>query len=100
MLGGAWQSVTGWRMVCAPKLRPVQSTLRVDTSAVQTMATRWAASVADLDDTVAPAGVGFSCQVSAAEVNAAHVDVAAFTARLAARVGSHATRAAEVDAHR
>lgn len=51
----------------------------------------------DLDDTVAPAGLGLSCQVSAVAVNDAHVDVAAFTAGLAARVGMHATGVAEAD---
>ncbi|HZC10746.1 MAG TPA: hypothetical protein VE485_12070, partial [Mycobacterium sp.] len=70
----------------------MQQTLRVDTAGVQTMAARWGASVGDLDDTVAPAGLGLSCQVSAAAVNAAHVDVAAFTSGLAARVSLRATR--------
>ncbi len=68
--------------------------LRVDTAGVQAMATRWGASVGDLNETVAPTGLGLSCQTSAAAVDAAHVDVAAFTAALAARVGD---RAAGVD---
>jgi hypothetical protein len=97
MLDAAWQSVTGWRTICAPKLRPVQQMLRVDTAGVQAMAARWGASVGDLDETVAPAGLGLSCQVSAAAVNAAHADVAAFTGELAARVGVRASRVAEVD---
>jgi hypothetical protein len=71
--------------------------LRVDTAGVQAMAARWGASLGDLDATVAPAGLGLSCQVSAAAVNAAHVDVAAFTAGLAARVGVHATGVAQAD---
>jgi hypothetical protein len=75
----------------------VQQVLRVDTSGVQAMAARWAASVDGLAETAAPAGLGLSCQVSAAAVNAAHVDVAAFTAGLAARVGEHATGVAQVD---
>jgi hypothetical protein len=75
----------------------VQQTLRVDTAGVQAMAARWDASVGDLDATIAPAGLGLSCQVSAAAVNAAHVDVAAFTAGLAARVGVHATGVAQAD---
>ena len=80
-----------------PTLRPVQQTLRVDTAGVQAMAARWGASVGDLNETVAPAGLGLSCQVSVAAVHAAHVDVAAFTAGLAARVGVHATGVAEAD---
>jgi hypothetical protein len=73
------------------RLRPVGQELRVDTAGVQAMATRWGASVGDLDETVAPTVLGLSCQTSAAAVNAAHVDVAAFTAALAARVGERAT---------
>lgn len=61
--------------------------LRVDTSGVQVMATRWGASAGDVHQTAAPTGLGLSCQASAAAVDAAHVDVAAFTAGLAARVG-------------
>jgi hypothetical protein len=55
------------------------------------MATRWSAVVGDLGETVAPAGFGLSCQASAAAVEAAHVDVGAFTAALASRVGERAT---------
>ena len=62
----------------------------MDTAGVQAMATRWGASVGDLNKTVAPTGLGLSCQASAAAVDAAHVDVAAFTAGLAARVGERA----------
>ena len=71
--------------------------LRVDTAGVQAMAVRWGASVGDLNETVAPAGLGLSCQVSAAAVKAAHIDVAAFTAGLAARVGVRATAVAQAD---
>ena len=63
----------------------------MDTAGVQAMATRWSASVGDLNETVAPTGLGLSCQTSAAAVHAAHVDVAAFTAGLASRVGERAT---------
>jgi hypothetical protein len=94
MLDAAWQSVTGWRTICAHELRPVQQTLRVDTVGVHTMAARWGASVGDLDETVAPAALGLSCQ---AAVNAAHVDVAALTAGLAARVGVRATSVTQAD---
>jgi hypothetical protein len=45
----------------------------------------------------APEGLGLSCQASAAAVDAAHVDVAAFTAGLAARVGVRATGVAQAD---
>ena len=78
-------------------LPPVGQTLCVDTAGVQAMAARWGASVSDLGQTVAPAGAGSPWQVSAAAVDAAHVDVAAFTAGLAARVGEHATRVVVAD---
>jgi hypothetical protein len=75
----------------------VQQELRVDTAGVQAMATRWGVSVGELDETVAPAGLGLSCQASAAAVNAAHADVTAFTAALATQVESRATHVAEAD---
>ena len=71
--------------------------LRVDTAGVQAMATRWGASVGDLHELVVPTGLGLSCQTSAAAVSAAHVDVAAFTAGLAARVGERATGVVQAD---
>ncbi|MGA9611589.1 MAG: hypothetical protein WBS15_08655, partial [Mycobacterium sp.] len=43
-------------------LRPVEQTLRVDTAGVQAMATRWSASVGDLNEAVAPTGLGLSCR--------------------------------------
>ena len=73
----------------------MQQQLRLDTAGVQAMATRWGVSVGELDETVAPAGLGLSCQASAAAVNAAHADTTAFTAALAARVASRATHIAE-----
>jgi hypothetical protein len=72
--------------------------LRVDTAGVQAMATRWAASVGELRETVVPAGTGLSWQASAAAVTAAHADVTAFSVALATRVGGHATRVGEADA--
>jgi hypothetical protein len=72
--------------------------LRVDTAGVQGMATRWAASVGELNAIAAPAAPGLSCQASAAAVNAAHVDVIAFTASLAARVGTHSAHVGVADA--
>jgi hypothetical protein len=80
-----------------PRLRPVEQTLRVDTAGVQAMATRWSASVGDLNEAVAPTGLGLSCQTSAAAVDAAHVDVAAFTAGRAARLGERATGVTQAD---
>ena len=80
-----------------PTLRPVEQTLRVDTAGVQAMATRWSASVGNLNETVTPTGLGLSCQNSASAINAAHVDVAAFTAGLAARVSERATGVAQAD---
>ena len=73
------------------RLRSVEEVFRVDTAGVHAMASRWGASVADLDEIVAPSGLGLSCQTSAAAVNAAHADVAVFTAGLAARVDERAT---------
>jgi hypothetical protein len=72
--------------------------LRVDTAGVQAMATRWGASVGELSETVAAVGLGLSCQASAAAVNAAHDDIATFTAALATRVATRATHVAEADA--
>ncbi|MGA8331283.1 MAG: hypothetical protein WB777_18590 [Mycobacterium sp.] len=69
----------------------------MDTASVQAMASRWGASVGDLHQAVAPTGLGLSCQTSAAAVDAAHVDVAAFTAGLAARVGDRATGVLQAD---
>ena len=84
-------------MRSVPTLRPVKQTLRVDTAGVQAMATRWGASVGDLSEAVAPTGLGLSCQTSAAAVDAAHVDVAAFTVGLVARIGERATGVTEAD---
>jgi hypothetical protein len=75
----------------------VQQQLRVDAAGVQAKATGWGVSVGELGETVAPAGLGLSCQASAAAVNAAHADVTAFKAALATRVGTHATHVAEAD---
>ncbi|CAM3301459.1 hypothetical protein MYCO108962_13180 [Mycobacterium colombiense] len=75
----------------------VQETLRVNTVGVHAMATRWATSADDLNATVSPTNLGFSWQPSATAVNAAHAEVTAFTATLAARVGSTATHVSEAD---
>jgi hypothetical protein len=65
--------------------------LRVDTAGVQTMALRWGATAGELSEAVAPAGPALSCQASAIAVNAAHTDITAFTAALAAQVGTRTT---------
>ena len=75
----------------------MQQQLRVDIAAVQAMASRWGASVGELDAAVTPAWLGLSFQASATAVNAAHGDVAVFTAVLAARVGVRVTNVAEAD---
>ena len=72
--------------------------LRVTTAGLQAMASRWSASLGELNATVAPTELGLSCQASAAAVNAAHADITAFTAALAAQVGTRATHVAEADA--
>lgn len=72
--------------------------LRVDTAGLPAMAGRWAASASELNATAAPVGLGLPCQPSAAAVNAAHADIAVFTASLAARVGTHSNRIGEANA--
>lgn len=69
----------------------------MDTAALQAMARQWGVSAGRLGETTAPAGIGLSYQASAAAVSAAHVEVTAFTAALAARVGSRATRVVAAD---
>jgi hypothetical protein len=65
--------------------------LQVDTAALRSMATNWGAAAGDLIERAAPTtGLGFSSQPSAAAVNAAHADVAVFTAGLATRVDMRA----------
>ena len=51
----------------------------------------------ELNATAAPAGLGLSCQASAAAMSAAHAEVTAFTAALAERVDTRATRVVEAD---
>ena len=79
-----------------PKIPPVG--LRVDTSGVQAMAARWGVSAGELHQTPAPSGLGLSCQASAAAVDAAHADVAAFATGLAARIHGHVNGVAAADA--
>jgi hypothetical protein len=75
----------------------MQQQLCVDTAAVPAMASRWGASAKELTATAAPAGLGLSCQASAAAVDAAHADITAFTAVLAGRVSVRADHVAEAD---
>jgi hypothetical protein len=62
------------------------------------MAARWGVSAGELQQAEAPTGLGLSCQTSAAAVGAAHADVAAFTAGLAARVSGHPGGVGQADA--
>lgn len=64
--------------------------LRVDTPALQAMAVGWGTAAGELTETMAPQGLGFSSQPSAAAVQAAHADVATFTTGLANRVDMRA----------
>jgi hypothetical protein len=76
----------------------MQRQLRVDTIGLQAMASSWGASAGEVSETPTPTGFGLSCQSSAAAVNAAHADIAAFAAALARRVGARATHVTEADA--
>ncbi|ORA08320.1 hypothetical protein BST14_24430 [Mycobacterium arosiense ATCC BAA-1401 = DSM 45069] len=71
--------------------------MRADGASVQAVATRWAALTDGLNDTAAATGLGSSWQPSAAAVNGAQVDVAAFAAGLAARVSARATCVRQAD---
>jgi hypothetical protein len=75
----------------------VAEQIRVDTAGVQAMSGRWSVLVGDLSGILAPAVSGFSCQSSAAAVNAAHADIAALKASLVARVQTRAIDVAEAD---
>jgi hypothetical protein len=75
----------------------MQQQLHVATVGVQAMASRWGAAADELGETIAPAGLGLSCQASAAAVNVAHTDVIAFTAALATQVGGRATAVTAAD---
>jgi hypothetical protein len=72
--------------------------LRVDTADLQSVAGRWAVSARELNAAAAPAGLGLSFQASAAAVGAAHADIAAFTAGLSNRVGTHSAHVGEAGA--
>lgn len=74
-----------------------QQLLRVDTAGVQMVASRWGALVGELNGTIAPAGLGLSCQASAAAVQAVFGDIEGFITTLAARVTDRATKVMEAD---
>jgi hypothetical protein len=73
--------------------------LRLDTAALQAMAGSWATSAGELTQTAAPAKLALSSQPSAAAVNAAHADVAVFTADLATRVDRNAQHVTDANTH-
>ena len=75
----------------------MQQLVRVETAGVQMMASRWGATVGELNGTIAPAGLGLSCQASAAAVNTAYGDIDGFVTALAARVAARATKVVEAD---
>lgn len=75
----------------------MQQPLRVDSAGVQVMAGTWGATAGVLEQTTAPVELGLSSQASAAAVNAAHADVAAFTTGLAAQIHVRAVHVAEAD---
>jgi hypothetical protein len=79
-------------------VRAMESALRVDTAGVQVMAGRWHGFTGDLSGGSEPgAGLGLSCQPSAAAMNAGHADVTACTAVLAERLRGGAARVAAAD---
>jgi hypothetical protein len=71
--------------------------LRVDTAALQAMAVSWGTSAGEQTLTAAAIGLDLSSQPSAAAVNAAHADVAVFTADLATRVDLRARHVTDAD---
>lgn len=75
----------------------MEQKLHVDTAGVHAMATRWGATAGDLHEVAAPTGLGLACQASAAAVDAAHGEVAAFTAGLAALVDGRAAHVVKAD---
>jgi len=77
----------------------VNQVLRVDTTALQAMSSRWHALVGDLSCDVSAAGLGLSCQASWAAVRAAHADIAAFKAALVVQARARAMQVAEADSH-
>jgi hypothetical protein len=76
----------------------MEQALRVNAAGVQEMAGRWEALAGDLSGGIGRgAGLGLSCQPSAAAMNAGHADVTAGTAVLAARLLAAAAGVAVAD---
>jgi hypothetical protein len=73
--------------------------LRVATAALRAMVVSWGTSAGTLIETAPPAKLALSSQPSAAAVNAAHANVAIFTADLANRVDMRAQHVADADTH-
>ncbi len=71
--------------------------LRVDTAALQAMASRWSTSASELTEAEIPSMPGTSDQPSATAVNAAHADVGVFNTELASRVNLRATHVANAN---
>ena len=79
------------------KLPRVVEKLRVDTGAVRAMAGRWGGLAGELTEGLPSAGLGLSCQASAAAVNAAHAAVAKYERALVTRMHAGATHVVEAD---
>jgi hypothetical protein len=71
--------------------------LRVATAALLAMTVSWGTSAGALTETAAPAKLALSSPPSAAAVNAAHANVAIFTADPANRVDMRAHHVADTD---
>ena len=71
----------------------------MDTAALQTMAASWATSAGELTQAPAPAKLAISSQPSVAAVNAAHADVAIFTADLGNQVDIRAQHVIDANTH-
>jgi len=80
-------------------LSAVQQLTRADLTDLRIIASRWEASVNELNQPLAPVGLGPRGQASVAAVRAAHTDVTAFAVRLAARVSVRASHVGEAGAH-
>lgn len=77
----------------------MQQLTRVDPTDLRIIASRWEASANELNQPLAPVGLGPRGQASVAAVRAAHTDVTAFAVGLAARVSVRASLVGEAGAH-
>jgi hypothetical protein len=78
-------------------VRAMEFALRVDTSGVQAIASRWRAFSGDLSGGESRVVPGLPWQPSATAMNAGHADVTAGTAVLAGRLLAGAARVTEAD---